>query len=95
MNRQSARAPTPAEAGRSHPGASLSFEAVSKRFGDVVAVHPTTIEIAAGEFFALIGPSGSGKSTLLGMTAGFIPPSTGAIRVDGRDIVGVPPYRRG
>jgi putative spermidine/putrescine transport system ATP-binding protein len=81
-------------AAQSRTGASVSFDSVSKRFGSLVAVHPVTIEIAPGEFFALIGPSGSGKSTLLGMTAGFVPPSGGAIRVDGRDIVGMPPYQR-
>ena len=55
---------------------------------------PTSFQVSPGEFFALIGPSGSGKSTLLGMIAGFVPPSQGAIRINGRDIVSIPPYRR-
>jgi len=75
-------------------GATLSFEGVAKTYGDLAALHPTTAQIGRGELFALIGPSGSGKSTLLGMTAGFIPPSGGAILVDGMDVTGVPPYRR-
>jgi putative spermidine/putrescine transport system ATP-binding protein len=67
---------------------------LTKRYGPVTALHPTTIDIEPGEFFSLIGPSGSGKSTLLGTVAGFVPPTAGAIEVDGRDIVAMPPYKR-
>ena len=80
----------PAEAA----GASVAFQNVEKRYGAVTALRPTSLDIAAGEFFAIIGPSGSGKSTLLGITAGFIPPSGGRIQLDGSDIVNVPAYRR-
>jgi putative spermidine/putrescine transport system ATP-binding protein len=75
-------------------GARIEYVEVTKRYGPVHALRPTSLDIEPGEFFSIIGPSGSGKTTLLGVTAGYIPPSSGAIRVNGRDIVGVPPFRR-
>ena len=75
-------------------GAKLVLRSVSKRYGNVQALHPTDLEIERGEFFSLIGPSGSGKTTLLGTVAGFTPPSQGEIEVDGRDMARLPPYRR-
>lgn len=75
-------------------GARLLLRGVAKRYGEVVALAPTSIEIEPGEFFSLIGPSGSGKSTLLGTVAGFVPPSEGSIEIDGEDVVVMPPYRR-
>ncbi len=67
---------------------------VTKRFNNVVAVDNVTIEIAHGEFFSLLGPSGCGKTTSLRMIAGFEEPDDGEVRLTGRDIVGVPPYKR-
>ncbi|MCC6471082.1 MAG: ABC transporter ATP-binding protein [Alphaproteobacteria bacterium] len=75
-------------------GAHLAIQGLYKRYGDVQALAPTDLDVAQGEFFALIGPSGSGKSTLLGSIAGFVPPSGGRILVGGVDVVSVPPYRR-
>jgi putrescine transport system ATP-binding protein len=72
----------------------VRFEAVSKRFGAVPAVESLTLDIAQGEFFALLGPSGCGKTTLLRMVAGFEAPSEGRILLDGEDIGAVPPHRR-
>ena len=72
----------------------VRFEAVSKRFGAVAAVESLTLDIAQGEFFALLGPSGCGKTTLLRMVAGFETPTEGRILLDGEDIVTVPPHRR-
>ncbi len=67
---------------------------VTKRFGNMVAVDNVTIEIAHGEFFSLLGPSGCGKTTSLRMIAGFEEPDDGQVMLTGRDIVGVPPYKR-
>ncbi|MGB8896789.1 MAG: ABC transporter ATP-binding protein [Pseudolabrys sp.] len=72
----------------------VRFEAVSKRFGRVTAVEALTLDIAQGEFFALLGPSGCGKTTLLRMLAGFEVPTEGRILLDGEDIVAVQPHRR-
>jgi peptide/nickel transport system ATP-binding protein len=70
------------------------YDGVTKQYGNLYALHPTSLEIESGEFFSIIGPSGSGKTTLLGVTAGFIPPTDGQILVDGRDLVGIPPFQR-
>jgi putrescine transport system ATP-binding protein len=72
----------------------VRFEAVAKRFAGVVAVERVNLDIYEGEFFALLGPSGCGKTTLLRMLAGFETPDEGRILLAGKDIVGVPPYRR-
>src|SRR5437867_1550911 len=49
-------------------------------------LHPLTLDIARGQFVAVVGPSGSGKSTLLGLIAGLDSPTSGAIAIDGVDI---------
>jgi len=73
----------------------ISIKNVSKRFGSVVtAVDDVSLEIAEGEFFALLGPSGCGKTTLLRMLAGFEIPSEGTITIDKQDMGGVDPNRR-
>ncbi|MFL5296567.1 MAG: ABC transporter ATP-binding protein [Phenylobacterium sp.] len=72
----------------------VRFEGVSKRFGDVLAVDRVDLEIARGEFFALLGPSGCGKTTLMRLLAGFVAPDEGRILLDGADIAGLPPHRR-
>jgi putrescine transport system ATP-binding protein len=72
----------------------VRFEKVSRRFGGVAAVDRLSLDIYAGEFFALLGPSGCGKTTLLRLLAGFERPDAGRILLDGRDIVATPPYLR-
>ena len=72
----------------------LGFERVSKRFGATVAVDDVSIDIAHGEFFALLGPSGCGKTTLMRMAAGFERPDEGRVLIDGADATDVAPHRR-
>ena len=72
-------------------GARIEYVDISKRYGQVEALRRTSLTIEAGEFFSIIGPSGSGKTTLLGVTAGYVPPTTGQIIIDGRNVVGEPP----
>lgn len=72
----------------------LRIENVVKRFGRVAAVDGLSLDIRAGEFFALLGPSGCGKTTLLRMLAGFETPDGGRILLDGHDIAPVLPHRR-
>ncbi|HEY1542031.1 MAG TPA: ABC transporter ATP-binding protein [Xanthobacteraceae bacterium] len=72
----------------------VRFEAVTKRFGGIVAVDGLDLAIYEGEFFALLGPSGCGKTTLLRMLAGFEMPDEGSVRLGSEDIARVPPYRR-
>ena len=75
------------------PG-SVELYDVVKRFGPVVAVDHLTLEVLPGEFLSLLGPSGCGKTTTLRMLAGFEEPDEGAIRISGRFVVNVPPYKR-
>jgi len=72
----------------------LTVEAVTKRFGSVVAADGVSLAIAPGEILALLGPSGSGKTTMLRLLAGFETPETGRIVVEGEDVTGVLPARR-
>jgi spermidine/putrescine transport system ATP-binding protein len=72
----------------------VELSAVTKRFGEFVAVGDLTLDIYEGEFFSLLGPSGCGKTTTLRMIAGFEEPTEGGISVDGDPMRGVPPYRR-
>jgi spermidine/putrescine ABC transporter ATP-binding subunit len=76
------------------PQAAISLDGVSRRFGDAVAVERIDLELAAGEFFALLGPSGCGKTTTLRMVGGFELPTTGRIRLAGKDVTSLPPHKR-
>ncbi|PYD90725.1 MULTISPECIES: ABC transporter ATP-binding protein [Massilia] len=75
----------------------IRIEGVNKVFGaedhEVVALQGIDLEIPRGQFTCLLGPSGCGKSTLLNAVAGFAPPSSGTILVDGRPVTGPGPQR--
>lgn len=72
----------------------LRIASVVKRFGGFTAVDRLSLDIKAGEFFALLGPSGCGKTTLLRMLAGFETPDEGEIRLKDEDIAQVLPHQR-
>ncbi len=73
----------------------LEIEGLTLAYGEHVVVRELTLRAAAGEVLCVLGPSGCGKSTLLRAVAGLEPPVTGTIRLDGRDLAGVRPDRRG
>jgi spermidine/putrescine transport system ATP-binding protein len=73
---------------------SVELARVTKIFGSTTAVDDLTIDVRAGEFLSLLGPSGCGKTTTLRMLAGFEHPDAGIIKVSGREMTRVPPYRR-
>src|SRR5262245_37367326 len=73
----------------------LVLDNLSKRFGAHLAVDNLCLGVEKGEFVSLLGPSGCGKTTTLQMIAGFVEPSGGAIRLEGRDLLAVKPARRG
>jgi spermidine/putrescine transport system ATP-binding protein len=75
-------------------GQGVELDAVSMRFGSFLAVQPTTLSIEPAEFFSILGPSGCGKTTLLRLISGFESPSSGAIRIGGRDMAGIGPNGR-
>ncbi len=67
---------------------------LTKSFDDAQAVRGIDLDVHAGEFFSLLGPSGCGKTTTLRMIAGFEPPTSGQILLDGDDLVEVPAHKR-
>jgi branched-chain amino acid transport system ATP-binding protein len=71
-------------------GTVLSVEGISKHFGGIRAVNGASLQVGAGEIHALIGPNGAGKTTLFNLVSGLFPPDRGTIRLNGRDIGGVP-----
>ena len=75
-------------------GGEVQLVDLVKRFSDVTAVAGINLDMPPGEFFSLLGPSGCGKTTMLRMIAGFEDVTSGSLRIDGQNVVGVPPYRR-
>jgi spermidine/putrescine transport system ATP-binding protein len=75
-------------------GGNVKLESLTKQFDDVIAVDDISVEVQPGEFFSLLGPSGCGKTTTLRMVAGFEPPTSGKILLDGADVGNLPPHRR-
>jgi ABC-type sugar transport system ATPase subunit len=73
---------------------SVSFDHVTKRFGETTVVEDFTLDVADGELLVLVGGSGSGKSTILRMLAGLETVSAGTIRIDTRDVTALPPRDR-
>lgn len=74
--------------------AAVTIDGVTKRFDDVVAVDAVDLEIADGEFFAMLGPSGCGKTTTLRMIAGLEFPTEGSLKIFGDEVGTLPPNKR-
>lgn len=72
----------------------LELRGLVKRFGTHTAVDAIDLTVTPGEFVTLLGPSGCGKTTTLNMIAGFIEPDAGSIRLQGRAVEDLPPFRR-
>lgn len=77
-----------------HSNPAIRLSGLSKNYGEVQAVNNLDLEIAPGEFFAMLGPSGSGKTTVLRLIAGFEKPSSGTIELFGTDVTTTPPFDR-
>ncbi len=85
---------SPVDTAQAAPDGTLRLIGVRKRYGDTEAVSGVDLEIAAGEFLAILGPSGSGKTTTLRIVGGFVAPDEGRVELSGRDVTFLPPYRR-
>jgi putative spermidine/putrescine transport system ATP-binding protein len=74
--------------------ADIELVGVSKRYGRNPVVEDVNLTVAEGEFVSLLGPSGCGKTTTLRIIAGFVTPCSGEVRIGGRRMNDIPPYRR-
>jgi spermidine/putrescine transport system ATP-binding protein len=66
----------------------------TKRYADAVALDRVSLRIDPGEFFCLLGPSGCGKTTTLNLIGGFVPLTSGELRIEGRRVNELPPHKR-
>jgi putative spermidine/putrescine transport system ATP-binding protein len=94
LSQQGRALPAQPGAGPASAGPDVRLRGVTKKFGDVLAVDDLTMDVARGEFFALLGPSGSGKTTCLRMIAGFELPTAGTVELAGRDVTTAAPFAR-
>jgi len=74
--------------------ARIALTNLEKRFGSFVAVESLSLDVADGEFLALLGPSGCGKTTILRMISGLTDATGGRIHFGARDVTELPPYAR-
>ncbi len=74
--------------------ADVRFVQVEKKFDTATALHALDLEIERGSLFALLGPSGCGKTTTLRLIAGFEQPTSGSVQIRGKDVTGIPAYKR-
>jgi ABC-type branched-subunit amino acid transport system ATPase component len=72
----------------------LEINSLTKKFGGVQALNRVSFAVAAGEILGLIGPNGAGKTTCFNLINGLISPTAGSLMLAGRELVGLPPYRR-
>jgi putative spermidine/putrescine transport system ATP-binding protein len=93
MTAASTRAAGPADL-RERPGVPIRLDGLTRRYGTVLALDGLDLDIAGGEFLALLGPSGCGKTTALRAIAGFDQPDAGRVLVGGRDVTDVPASKR-
>jgi ABC-type Fe3+/spermidine/putrescine transport system ATPase subunit len=92
--RRPRHASPPGEAATADAGIAVELNGVTKTFGDVQALKEATLCVRRGELMTLLGPSGCGKSTLLNLIAGFLAADRGELKIDGRRVNDIPPYKR-
>ena len=73
-------------------GVVLQVQDVHKHFGGIQAVRAASLKLEAGQIHALIGPNGAGKTTTFNLISGMFVPDSGMVRLNGREIQGLPPH---
>lgn len=71
----------------------LEIDGLTKRFSGVAVVDTVSFTVEPGQIVGLIGPNGAGKTTLFNLLSGVLKPDEGTLRIDGRDVTGLPPHR--
>ncbi len=94
LDRAAAGAPVAAFAADPAASGGIGYEGVTVAYKSVAVLEDFRLAVRPGEIMALIGPSGSGKTTALRVTAGFVRPTSGRVRIGGRDVTDLPPYAR-
>lgn len=82
------------ETAASSRGAALEVSGLTVKYGAVVALDAVDLIVPRGKIVGLVGPNGAGKSTLIDAVTGFTQPSAGTVRAAGRDVAGMPVFRR-
>ena len=77
----------------SEPGNILQIRGLTRRFGGLTAVDGLDVDINAGEIVSLVGPNGAGKTTVFNLVSGVLRPTSGSVRLLGRELVGQPAHR--
>ncbi len=87
-------APVPRLTGGADPGTALRVENLGMRFAGVTAVDGVTLDVEAGSRLGIIGPNGAGKTTFFNMLSGELTPTSGSIRLFGKDVTRTPSHKR-
>src|SRR5256714_11842161 len=72
----------------------LSIESLTVAYGGLKALVDVSLEVAEGQFIAIVGPNGAGKTTLFKTISGIVQPLSGSVKFDGKDLLAVPPAER-
>ncbi len=72
----------------------LSIESLTVAYGGLKALTDVSIEVAEGQFIAIVGPNGAGKTTLFKTISGIVQPLSGRVKFDGKDLLAIPPSER-
>jgi ABC-2 type transport system ATP-binding protein len=87
MTKVSKRASAPSDNGRDAPTAMIEVEGLTRHYGQATALRDVSFRVNRGEIVGFLGPNGAGKTTAMRIITGYLPPSAGAVRVAGHDVV--------
>ena len=68
----------------------IDIQNLTKKFGNINALNDVSFHVKKGEVLGFLGPNGAGKSTTMNILTGYIPPTSGSVKVDGHDVLEEP-----